>query len=121
MPTVSQMATVTTSKEIKLKPSIRTRLMKELRVYAELKGQLDALKLAMDKHKGVIGQLRDETGEQSIKIEGFTVSLVAPMRSVLNHKKLISLGCAATWIEEATETKPSKSYEKISCPGSDDE
>ena len=110
-------ATVTTTRELVLKPTVRRKLLTELKTYQELKGQLDAIKSAMDKHKGVIGKLREETGEQSIKIDGFSVTLVAPVRSTLDKQKLIAQGVTMAQIDAATVVKPGAAYEKISCPG----
>ena len=118
---MSLTATVSTTRQIKLAPSLRTKLLRELRAYAAVKEQIAALEHAKDKHKAVIGRLRDDTGEQSIKLDGFTVTLVAPVRSVLNKQKLIALGCAAEWIEESTELKPGKAYDKITLPNEKDE
>ena len=115
MPTLT--ATVTTTRELVLKPTVRRKLLTELKTYQELKGQLDAIKSAMDKHKGVIGKLREETGEQSIKIDGFSVTLVAPVRSTLDKQKLIAQGVTMAQIEAATIVKPGAAYEKISLPG----
>lgn len=114
---MSVTATVTTTKEIVLKPTVRRKLLTELKAYAALKADMDALKHAMDKKKATIGAIREETGEDSIELEGFKVSLVAPVRSVLNKQRLISLGCAAAWLEEATETKPARAYTKVTVPG----
>ena len=119
MPTLT--ATVTTTKDIVLKPALRRKLMTELRAYAAIKDQIAILEHAKDKHKAVIGALRDDTGEQSIALEGFKVTLVAPVRSVLNKQKLIALGCAAAWLEEATEQKPGRAYNKITLPGETNE
>ena len=114
-------ATVTTTKEITLKPAVRRKLLTELKAYSELKQQLDAIKHAMDKHKATIGGLRDMTGEKALELEGFKIRLVEPTRSTLDKKKLVELGCATAWIEEATTTKPTKPYEKVTCPGEKDE
>lgn len=114
---ISQKATVTTTKEITLKPTTKRKLLTELKAYAALKKQQDEIDESMSVHKATIGELRESTGEDAIALDGFKVSLVSPVRKVLNHKKLIELGCAVAWIEEATESKPSKSYEKVSCPG----
>ena len=96
-------------------------MLTELRTYGALKEQRDAIDAAMNKHKEAIGQLRESTGENSIAIDGFKISLVMPVRKVLSHAKLIELGCAAAWIEEATESKPTRPYEKITVPGGGDE
>lgn len=110
-------ATTTVTKEVTLKPTTKRKLLQELRTYAGLKRQRDEVDESMSVHKATIGELRESTGENAIALEGFKVSLVSPIRKVLNHKKLIELGCAVAWIEEATESVPSKSYEKVSVPG----
>ena len=109
-------ATVSTTKEIRLEPSLRRKLLLRLKTWQSLDQQIKALELAKKKLSTEIGGLRDETGELSVELEGFTVTLVAPVRKVLNERKLISLGCAAAWIQEATDNVPSRSYNKITPP-----
>jgi hypothetical protein len=121
MPGLATTIVATTTTEVKLRPSILTKLRKELLAYQQMVNEKKALEAKMDKAKSVIGAIRDDTGEASLKVDGFTVTLVAGTSSKLDKKKLISLGCAAAWIEEATVTKPSRAYEKITCPGERDE
>lgn len=109
-------ATVSTTKEIRLDPSLRRKLLTKLKTWQTLDQQIKALELAKKKMNKEIGTLRDETGEMSVQLEGFTVTLVAPVRKVLNEQKLISLGCAAAWIQEATDNVPSRAYDKITPP-----
>ena len=118
---LSTTATVSTTKEVKLEPNLARQLRMKLREYQAVADQLKTLEHAKDKLKDQIGLLRDETGEMSVSLDGYTVTLVAPERKVLNHKKLIALGCAAAWIEGATEIKLSKAYTKITPPGKKDE
>ena len=117
MPVLSTTATTTTTHEVKLRPTVKRKLLTELRSYAALKSQLDTLKHAMDKIKDTVQHIREETGEPALALDGFKITHVCPQRSTLDHKKLIELGCAAAWITEATVTKPTKDYERISCPG----
>jgi len=109
--------TATTTQQIVLKPSLKTKLMKELRLYAELRSQREAIDAAMDKHKASIEVIRDEAGEQSLKVEGYTISLVAPVRAILDKMRLIANGVTLAQIEDSTVHKPSKPYCKISLPG----
>lgn len=115
MPTLT--ATVSTTKEITIKPALRTKLLKEFRLYAALRDQLKAIESAMDKHKANIGKIRDETGEQSLNVDGFKVTLVAPIRSSLDKAKLIAQGVTIAQIENATVHKPGRAYEKLTLPG----
>lgn len=110
-------ATVTTTKQIVLAPKVRKQLLTQLREYAGHKAARDAADAAMNTCKASIGKLRESTGEDAIELDGFKVSRVQQVRKVLNHQKLIAAGCAVAWIEEATENKPSKAYEKVTCPG----
>jgi hypothetical protein len=109
-------ATTTVTKEISIKPKTLQALRLKLKTYAALKRQLDETQAKMDEAKGEIGELRESTGEDALSIDGFSLALVQPVRKVLNHEKLVALGCAVAWIEEATENKPSTPYEKITCP-----
>lgn len=106
----------TVTHEVKIKPKTLAALRLKLRTYAGLKAQLDAIQERMDAAKAEIGELRESTGEDTLSIDGFSLALVQPVRKVLNHEKLIALGCAVAWLEEATENVPTKPYEKVSLP-----
>jgi len=117
MPTV----TVTTTQEVKISPSIRKKLLTELKVYAEIVGQIKVLESAKDKHKEAIGAIREETGEQKLEIDGYSVTLVAPIRKKFSPKKFVSLGGDLAIYNQAVEDVTSRSYEKISIPGTPQE
>ncbi len=82
---------------------------------------MDALKSAMDKRKANIGVIREEVGVDTLALEGFRVTKVQGTTSSIDKKKLVELGCAMAWIEEATVIKPKRAYEKISLPGEKDD
>ena len=109
-------ATTTVTQTVELSPQLKRQLLNELKAYQGLKAQQDALELALANKKANIGRLREKSGEKALELEGYKISLVEPVRSVLNKRKLIELGCAMAWIEEATELVPTKSYEKVTCP-----
>lgn len=113
-------ATTTVTKTVTIKPKTLQKLKLELAAYAALKAKKDAIDALMADKKEVIGELRESTGEDKLTVDGFSLALVQPVRKVLNHQKLIELGCAVAWIEEATESKPTKPYEKVTCPGERD-
>jgi len=116
MPTMT--ATVSTTKEVKLSARVTRRLLTELSAYLGLKTQLDAIKTAMDGHKVAIEALRAETGESSIELNGFKVTLVQPAgRATLDKKKLLEAGVTMSQLESGTVTKPVKPYTKVSTPG----
>ena len=118
MPRLETAATVT--KELQLAPQIRRKLLQEFRLYGALKTQLDAIKSAMDKHKGVIAALRDETGEMSLSLEGFSTTLVAPIRKKFNPKRFVSDGGDLAIYNAAMEDVPVRPYEKITVAGEKD-
>ncbi len=117
---LSTKATTTVTKTVIIKPKTLQKLKDELKAYGKLKVELEKIKAKMDAGKERIGELRESTGEDKLAVDGFSIALVQPVRAVLNHEKLIALGCAVSWIEEATEHKPTKPYEKITCPGEKD-
>ena len=119
MPALATTVTATTRTEVKLKPSVKAKLLKSLRAYAALHDQKKTLEHAMEGLKGTIGELREETGEQSIALDGFKITQIAGTRNVFNKKKFISLGGDLDLYNEAHDTVPSKPYEKITLPSAD--
>lgn len=113
--------TATTKTEVNLHPATKKKLLTKLTSYAELAAQRKAIKLAMKQIEAEVGHIRETTGEQSIAIEGFKITNVKGTQSKIDKKKLVELGCAMAWIEEATVVTPKKAYEKITCPGQGDE
>lgn len=71
----------------------------------------------MEAQKGEIGLLREEAGVNTLELEGFKVTQICGTRKTLNSQKLIAMGVSTEMLEEATETKPNRPYEKISVPG----
>jgi hypothetical protein len=116
-PTATMSATTTQTTEVQLKPSLKLKLLKRLKVYAELRQQVKTLEAALDKEKGEIGKLREEAGVDALSIDGFHVTLVRSVRSSLDKMKLIEMGVTTEMLQEATISKPGKPYEKITCPG----
>ncbi len=123
MPAIKQEAnvTVSTKKEIRLEASVRRKLLTELKTYQNLHAQKKALELAMDKIKSKVAAIRNETGEQSLELEGFKVTLVAPTRKKFNPKTFVKLGGDIDIYNQANEETLVTPYEKISLPGADDE
>ena len=110
--------TTTVEKTVELSPRLKRKLLTELQSFQGLKTQLDAIKTAMDSHKSAIEALRAETGESSIELSGFKISLVQPVgRASLDKKKLLEAGVLLSQIEQGTVVKPVKSYCKVTVPG----
>lgn len=106
--------------EIELAPKVRLALTQKFIEYAGLKQRVKELEVMMEGMKADIAAIREKEGVLTIAINGFRTTLVGGTRKKLNRKKLIALGCAAAWIEMATEETPTKEYEKISIPGEKD-
>lgn len=113
---LSAKPTTTTTTVVSIKPKTLQKLRTSLKEYAALKTQLDSIQAQMDEKKAGIGELRESTGEDKLSIDGFSLALVQPIRKELDKAKLVELGCALAWIEEATVSKPTTPYEKITCP-----
>jgi len=109
--------TTTTTTTVKLAPKLKQRLLTKFREYQDLKVKLDATKSRMDELKTELADLREDTGEVSLELEGFKTALISPTRSKFNEKKFIADGGDITIYKGAVETIPSKSYEKVSVPG----
>jgi hypothetical protein len=114
MPGIALQGTVGT--EVQLEPKTRVALLKDLKLYEQKCAMIKKLEKEKDTLKAKIEGVREETGLDTFEIDGFNVTLVAPVRDVLNQKKLIALGCKTEWLEKATEKIPSTPYTKISVP-----
>ena len=116
-------ATVTTTKEIRLQPALRKKLLTKLNTYAGLKSQMKTLEHSLKKLSDEIGELRDETGEQSVKLEGFTITLVANTRKQFNEKAYIANGGDLAIYNQSFDEVPVKAFNKITLPkaGGDEE
>ena len=114
MPGLSLQGTVAT--EIQLAPKERVQLLRELKLWAQKKAAIKKLEAEAKELNAKIEALREESGLDTFEIDGYNVTLVAPVRSVLNEKRLIALGCKAEWITKAVEQVPSTPYTKITVP-----
>src|ERR1035437_1792208 len=109
-------ATTTVTQTVELSPQLKRQLLNELRAYQGLKSQQDALELAIANKKANIGRLREKSGEKALELEGYKISLVEPVRKELDKKRFVELGGSLAMLENATVSRPTKSYEKISLP-----
>lgn len=103
-----------------LTPSQQILVRQVCREYQQLDQRIKELEQQREAKKVRLGELRDEVGVVSMLFEGFKVTLVGGVRNVLNKKKLIAMGCKQAWLDDATEQKPSKAYDKITLPGQKD-
>ncbi len=110
-------ATTTQTVEIKLKPSLKRKLLNELQAYAALHAQLKAIEAQMAAHKATLEECVIESGEQSIELEGFKTTLVFPVRSKLDKKLFVQQGGTLAQLENATVSTPSKHYLLVTVPG----
>ena len=80
---LTAMVSATTREEVKLRPAVRLKLLKRLKVYAELKQQLKAIEVAMDKEKAEIGKVREEVGVTSLSLDGYKITQRSDRKSVV--------------------------------------
>lgn len=123
MPKPSLQTTVTAKSTTTVDLSVRLtkKLRAEIAAYTALKTQMAALKEVMEAHKANIGEIREATGEQSIKFEGATLTEVRGTSSYLDTKQMLNDGViTAAQLVDYTKSKPKKPYEKITLAGEKD-
>lgn len=111
----------TTTHEITLAPQVKKKLKMNLEAYADLKVQRDAIDHAMKAHRDKVQGILDDVGETSLKLDGYTATVVTTTRKTLDQKKLIALGVTIDTIERATVETTAKPYVKVTVPGGGDE
>lgn len=114
MPGIALMGTTTT--EVQLAPKQRVQLLKDLRLRAQKKAAIAKLEAEVKDLTASVEMVREESGLDTFEIDGYTVTLVAQVRDVLDYKKLVALGCRTEWLEKATVKTPSKPYTLITAP-----
>ena len=117
MPRIQQTTEPVEEQTVELKPRVRAELKAAFLAYQSTQQQIKLLEGKLADIKASIGEIREESGAVALELDGFKVQLIAGTRKQLNHKRLIALGCAKAWIDEATEEVPTKPYEKVSLPG----
>ena len=115
MPATS--VTATTTAEVQLQPAVKKKLLLALRTYVGLKDEQKALDAAKDKVKATVGDILEDVGESSLKVNGFTTTWVGGTRRVLNRETFARLGGDLAMLDAAYEDKSNKPYVKISVPG----
>lgn len=111
---VSLQGTVT--EQVQLAPAARVQLLKDLRAFAKAKADIKVLEAKAALLNAKVDALREAEGLDKFEIDGFSVTLVAPVREVLDKQKLVSLGCKVEWLTKATSSEPTKPYTKITPP-----
>jgi hypothetical protein len=122
MPKMEQTTEVQPQPELVLEPTLRKALQTKLTAYAALVAKKKALKADMDKLAKELVDLRDETGELSVTLEGYgTITYCGGQTfKKFNPKKFVQLGGNLAVYNEAVENKPKKAFDKITVPGVDE-
>lgn len=110
--------TATTTHQVTITPTLRRKLVTELKTWDQLHTQEKAIKAAKAKHAANIEAIQTELEESTLKIEGFTTTIVAPVRSKIDRERFVKLGGKLDILDAATVQTPGKSYVKITPPGS---
>ena len=117
MPSLSTTIEATTTHEVKLAPQVKRKLKTNLEMYTDLKLQRDAIDHAMKKHRETIEGVMKDIGEESIKLDGYTATVVSSTRKTLDKKKLMTLfGLTVDQLDQASTESTTKPYVKVTCP-----
>lgn len=119
MPSLSAKLAVTTTQtvEVKLKPSLRRKLLNELNAYAALHAQLKSIEAQMDAHKATLEECVIESGEQSLELEGFKTTMVFQNRTKLDKQLFVEQGGTLAQLANATVPVTTKPYLLVTVPG----
>lgn len=117
MAKLSATTTVTQTLEVKLKPSTKQLLLNELKAYQQTHTEAKRLKELADAHLANIRSIREDTGEEVLSLEGYTVRNVPGTVSYLDKQLFVELGGSLEQLANATRSKPKKAYERVVCPG----
>jgi cell division protein FtsB len=109
--------TTTTTTKVKIAPKLKVKLLTKFTEYQQLKAKLDATKARMDELKGEIADLREDTGEKSLELDGFKTQVIESTTTKYDEKKFIADGGDIAVYKGALKIVPKKAYEKISLPG----
>src|SRR4051812_46422869 len=120
MPKLTQTTDLTPEPTVVIEPKLRQALQVKLTAYAAVATQIKALEAKKSALAKELGALRDETGEMSVKLEGYgTVTLIASTYKSFNPKKFVMLGGELEIYNQAVEDKLKKAYDRITLPGAD--
>ena len=108
--------TATMTEEIEIDPALRAKLQIRLKRWTELQRVARLAAESADAAKEAVGEVHTEIGRTSLTVDGYTVTEVRSIRTELNKEKLLAMGVTTTMLAEATESKPNKSYLKITEP-----
>ena len=123
---MSPKATTIQTTEVKLTPTLKRKVLTELRTFAALHEQIRTLKAAMQERKDKVQKFFEDAGEfnaltQGVSLDGFKAKYVSGVRSILDKKILIGLGVTDEMLAEATRSVPIKPYLKLTAPGDHEE
>lgn len=102
---------VSATQELKLEPALKAKLKQRLTKLKELQRIADEAQAKADKEQALVEGYFEQAEAKSVTLEGLaTMTLVEGTSSKLNKKKFVELGGSLAMLENATETKPKKSY-----------
>ncbi len=108
--------TLTVTKQVKLLPSVKRQLLVELQAAQKHKAAKDAAEERYDAAKAKIRALREATGEETLEIDGYTITNVTGTTTSWDEKKMLKHGLSVAEIESFKTIKPKKAYEKVTFP-----
>ena len=119
MPTI----TTSTMTAVTLKPSLQTRVRRQLKAYAALTTQIRALKVqAADALTDIEAAFetsgQGEALDNGCSVDDFKLKLVRGITKTLDRKfMMMEYGVTQEMFDEATTSRPKMAYLKVTAPG----
>lgn len=113
---VTTSVTTTTTKVVKLLPSLRRQLLTELAAAQKHKLAMKQAEEKYDRSKAKIRKYRETAGVETLEIDGYTTSNVQGVMTRYDEKLMLQHGLSIAEIESFKVTTPKKPYEKVSFP-----
>lgn len=113
-----QTVTGTTKTDVTMKADLQTKIITDMKEYAQLEAEIKVLEEAKDEVKARIRARREETGSASLEFDGGwkTTDVTGQTTSVDLDKMVEDKVITQAERERYTIVKPKKSYEKITIP-----
>lgn len=99
-----------------LRPVVQKRLQAAFKQYEDVSTQIALLEEQKAQVKKAIAAIRDGAGVTSLELAGYKTTLVSPVSSRIDPKRLLAQGITEAQIKAATVVKPGASYEKVTTP-----
>lgn len=109
--------TATTTEQVILTARQQERLLVELKEYAVIESQMQALKTELDAATARIEDIREDVGAKKVKFEGFGIARVEGEQKFYDWDFALREGwLTLAQIKQMTKRKPKKAYTGVTTP-----